>query len=128
MSANGQGSGSIRDRIRSTADVRSEIVEVEQWGVKVEVRSMTGRERAAYLQAATDENGDPDFVAMFPAVVVATCFDPETGERVFQEGDESWLPDKAAAPLDQLARVGLRLSGIDLETQDREGARFPRRQ
>ena len=120
---------SIRERIKAAQDTTTEVVEVPEWDVKIEVRSMTGRERAQMMQQAFDqEAGEVIIERFYPEVVIATAFDPETGEKVFQPGDGEWLNAKNAGALERVAQVGLRLSGMDREAKERAGATFPKRE
>lgn len=100
------------------ADVTSEIVHVPEWDVTVAVKSMTGRARARLLKAAAQADGTMDFEALYPAILIACCFDPGTDEPVFTGADANWLNDKSAGPVERLAQVGMRLSGLSKEAVD----------
>jgi hypothetical protein len=67
---------SLRDRIIAVDDLQREIVKIEQWGIEVEVRGMSGAARAAIVQDAADNNGNVNFAKMMPEVVVTCVFDP----------------------------------------------------
>jgi hypothetical protein len=113
---------SIRDRIRQARDERSELVEVEEWGETIEVRSMTGRERAYTLKKYLDaDTGEVDYEALYPEVVIATAHDPQTGERIFGIEDVEWLKDKNAGALEKVGGVAMRLSGLDQAAKARAG-------
>lgn len=104
---------SLRDRIKSTATVfPTETVQVPEWNVTVEVRSMTIADQSRLVDRFTREDGTRDVGRMVPAIVVATCFDPVTGERVFTDDDLEWLADQPAKVVDDVASVGLRVSGL----------------
>ena len=69
---------SLRDQILNAEDVESEIVVVDGWGgARVEVRSMSTAMREKLSQFA----GEGDTESWTAAVVIATCYDPETGEE-----------------------------------------------
>ncbi len=103
---------SIRNQIRKAQDRASETVEVPEWGVTVEVRSMTGRQRAAIVSVLTSEDGNR-MEAIWGWVLVTCLYDPETGEQVFEEDDAEWLLDeKSSTVLDSLSGVCLRVAGI----------------
>ena len=103
----------LRAKILNADDVQSESVEVPEWGVTVSVRGMTGAERAHYLSATVDENGKPRFDRIYPEILIACTTDPETGEKVFEAADRDVLNGKGAAPTERIAKVAMRLSGID---------------
>lgn len=110
---------SIRDTIKSANDIETEIIEIPQWDqVKIEVRSMTGKARAKLLRAAVQPDGSMDFEALYPSVLVACCHDPDTGDLVFTDEDLAWINDKSAGPVEKLAQIGMRLSGLTQEAVD----------
>lgn len=112
---------SLRDRILQASDIVSESVTVPEWDVTVDVRTMTGAERARIMQAAADAGGRIDFERVFPDVVIACSHDPETGERVFTSDDRDALMSKSGAAIDRIAQVGLRLSGFTEQSQTEMG-------
>jgi hypothetical protein len=124
---------SIEDRVRASQDITNRVVAVPEWAddsgdLKIEVRSMTGRERAEILRRAIDpETGEVNYERLYPAIIVATCFDPETGERAFSDAALSWLNEKNSKPLEQLATVGMQLSGISKDAKEEAQATFPER-
>lgn len=111
----------LRDTILAKQDIESESVEVKQWGVTVEVRGMTGAERTRIMDLALDGEGGMNLQMVYPEIVIATSFDPETGEQIFAPADRDALLAKSAQALDALAIVGMRLSGFTKETADAAG-------
>jgi len=116
-----KATGSLRDRIFAKDDIIKEKVEVEEWGVTVEVRSMTGRERAQSMKEYVDEEGNVDAERLYPALIVATVYDPTTGEPVFQPEDAASLNLKNSGALEKLAQVAIRLSGMGQKAVDEAG-------
>ena len=118
---------SLRERIFGSTDSSSETIVVEEWdGVKLEVRSMTGNERAGLLeelqrQSGGSVEGGVDYRHIYPALLVATVYDPDTGERVFQIGDVEQIMERNSGVLERVAKVALRLSGMDKEAEARLG-------
>ena len=115
---------SIRDQILAKQDIPSEMVDVPEWGVKVEVRGMTGAERTRIMDKATQNAGDVNLQFVYPEIVIATAFDPESGEQVFKPNDRDALLAKSATALDRIAAVGMRLSGFTAESADNLGKDF----
>ncbi len=115
---------SIRDQILAKQDIPSETVEVPEWGVKIEVRGMTGAERTRIMDKATQTAGDVNLQFVYPEIVIATAFDPESGEQVFKPNDRDALLAKSATALDRIAAVGMRLSGFTAESADNLGKDF----
>ncbi len=92
------------------ATFKSEKLTIPEWdGVTVEVREMTGRDRAHFTQLSVKEN----FENMWPDLVIACTFDPETGQSAFGKADRDALKSVSAAALDRIATVALRLSGMN---------------
>lgn len=108
-------------KIFAADDIVSKVVPVPQWGVTVEVRSMTARDRSRLLSAAAMDGGVVKFEEVLPDVVILCTFDPETGERVFSENDREALLSKAAGAIEMLATVALGLSGMDDNAMDEAG-------
>lgn len=116
---------SLRDKILQAPDIATEMVEVPEWGVTLEVRGMSGADRASIFERVTVD-GEVKAGLLYGETVLATTFDPETGERVFNATDLTALMEKSAQAIDRLAKVGLRLSAMEGEqSQDEAGARFP---
>ena len=112
---------SIRDQILAVQDIPTQVVEVPEWGVKIEVRGMTGAERTRIMDKATAAAGDMNLQMIYPEIVIATSFDPLTGEQVFVPEDRDILLSKSATALDRVAMVGMRLSGFTKESADELG-------
>ena len=111
---------SLRERILSAQDIQSERVHVPEWDVEVEVRSMTGAQRARVLQGATVD-GEVDLERLYPILLIETVYDPETGEPVFEAADRDALNAKNSGALERIAKVAMRLSGIDAGAEERAG-------
>lgn len=108
---------SLRERILSAQDIRSERVYVPEWDVEVEVRSMTGAQRARVLQGATVD-GEVDLERLYPILLIETVYDPETGGPVFNPADRDALNSKNSGALERIAKVAMRLSGIEPGAED----------
>ena len=74
----------LRGKIFAADDITKELVEVPEWGVAVEIRSMTAGQRATLTEGATSAD-KVDVSNMYAKTVIATVFDPETGLPVFTE-------------------------------------------
>ena len=105
----------LRDKILAAEDIKSELVTVKEWDVTLEVRGLSGRQRADYLKEVIDSKGKMNFDKMYPALIIMSVFDPDTKEPVFKAGDLDALAGKSGAALEQLAQVAQRLSGLNPE-------------
>ena len=110
------GSGSLRERIRKS-EVKGKPFTVEGWDEKVELRSMTVAEKVD-LVGEGDDVSAAQTAEILPKVIVLTCYDPDTGEPVFSNGDEEWLATQPAAVVEPLALAGLKASGLDESALD----------
>lgn len=108
-------------KIFAASDIESELVEVAQWDVTLLVKSITAKDRAVMISGSVENNGEFRLEEILPDLVIASCYDPETGEKVFQSQDRDALMAKSAAPIEQLAQVAMRLSGMDAEAVDVSG-------
>jgi len=110
----------LRNKILGANDIKKEIVTIADWGVDVEIRGMTGTQRAEVVTAATvrEKNDDgeisvfQDQALLYPLLIIASVFDPETGEKVFGDADRDAIGGKSAGVLEDVALVCCRLSGI----------------
>lgn len=112
---------SLRDRIIAVDDTQRELVKIDEWGVEVEIRGMSGAARASISQDAANNNGNVDMKRMMPEIVVQCVFDPETGEQVFDSADKDAVMGKSGAALDKIVAVAMRLSGFGEKAVDEAG-------
>jgi len=109
MSSNGKGT--LRERILAKDDSALEIVAVPEWDETVEVRSMTGKERSRVMKEYMVD-GELDMERLYPVLIIACTYDPDTGEQVFTPADTEALNKKNAGPLERVAQAALRVSGL----------------
>jgi hypothetical protein len=113
----------LRAQILNARDIQSERVTVPAWdNAVIEVRGMSGAERARLMKGAADEKGNLDLEKLYPALLIATCYDPATQSRVFEEADRDALAGKSVSALERVAKVALRLSGLDEEATAKNGS------
>lgn len=107
---------SIRDQIMKAKDISGELMEIKEWGVKVEVRTMTARQRARVMENAIDPvTGKSSISIIYPEIAIACVFDPESGEPVFTIDDKDALLEKSGAVLEKIASKAMVLSGLTEE-------------
>lgn len=116
---------SLRDKILSTDDIESELVEVPAWGVTLEVRSMDARSRTRLIRSATSEDGKVEMEHLYPDTVMMCTYDPETGERVFNDDDRELLLSKSAAAIELLAMTAMKVSGLSTDAATAAGKELP---
>lgn len=111
----------LADKVAKAQDVEVEDVPVKEWGVTIQVRGLTGRARAHMLKTHYNSEGVANYETFYPAIIVATCYDPENGEQAFSDEDVDMLSGKSGAVLERLASVGLRLSGLGPKAVEEAG-------
>ena len=112
---------SLRDRILQAKDIQSNLVTVEQWGVDLDIRTMTAVERSRLVSSCTKADGTVDMEKMYPMLLVASCYDPENGEKVFSSADMEALQEKSAAAIEFVAQKVMEVSGMNPKAVDQEG-------
>lgn len=103
----------LRDKIFQAKDIKEELVYVEEWDVKVLVRGLNGKSRSEVLNSALTKQGTFDFVKVYPDLVIATSYDPETNEKIFTKEDRDLINEKSGSALEKIASVAVRLSGLN---------------
>lgn len=105
-----------RDAILTSPDIKTEIVEVPEWGGSVCVKALTGTERDAYETSLIRINKDGSRQARWDNIRAKLCAfaicDPETKAALFSPGDIEILGTKSASALDRVFDVAQRLSGM----------------
>lgn len=120
-----------REAILGAQDVVVEEVAVPEWGGVVYARGMTGRERAQYETSLVNVKdgrvaglNTADSYALLALYGTVDGPDPATAQRLFTDEDLEALRHRAGAPLARIARVVLRLSGMNKEAQERMAEDF----
>ena len=109
----------LKERIKKVDDIQKEVVHVDEWDADIEVRGMSGEERAEYFKASYDDEGKPIYGKASVNVLIETCYDPETSKKLFDAKDASWLSKKSGAALNRLGMAALRLSGVSADEQEK---------
>ena len=100
--------------ILTANDLKSEDIEVPEWGGAVRVRSFTGRERDAFEASMVRGDGKDrkvDLTNMRARLVGLTVID-ETGQRLFTDEEVDLLGAKSGAALDRVFAVAQKLNGL----------------
>ena len=111
----------LADKIRQADDRQENTINVEEWGVKIGVRSMTARQRSD-MQERWAEAGEQSASTLYENIILHCVFDPDTGESVFNEDDLDWLlEEKSAQVVDKIAQECLKVSGLMTDSVDEVG-------
>jgi hypothetical protein len=115
----------LRDKILAANDIPSEMLHVKEWDVDLLVKGMSAGERITLMQHAYDQKTQQvNMAAVYPDVVVSCVHNPDTDEPVFTAADKDALMAKSSAAIEEIAAVGLRLSGIGQAEEDAAGKDF----
>ena len=104
-----------KQTILNVQDLQTEDVDIPEWGGKVRVRGMTGRERDIWEQQNLKNAGtkkqriDMDNIR---ARMCVMCIVDDNGQRIFDDSDAEELGQKNAGPIVKIADVAQRLSEI----------------
>ena len=101
---------SIREAIQAADDGSADLYEVPEWDVVVEIRSMTARSRAHFVAEMASEDG-----------TVGGVNDPDRIVGMFDDGDDSWLFEKNARVVNDLANACMAASGLTEEAAGEAG-------
>ena len=103
-----------KEAILGADDIRTERVEIPEWGGEVMVRGLTGRQRDQWEQSMTVRRGKKveQDLRDFRARLAVLCVVDETGQLVFHQGDIDALANKSGSALDKIYTAAAKLSGI----------------
>lgn len=106
-----------RETILSAQDVVYEEVEVPEWGGKVRVKALSGKERDEYESSLVSSRGKDMQVNLLNAraKLLCLCIVDENNNRLFSNADVEKLGEKSAAALDRIFKVAQKLSGLGEE-------------
>jgi len=99
------------------------MVEVPEWGVSIEVRGMSGSDRVRIFDTIAVD-GEIKAGTLYVETVLVTAYDPESGARVFDEGDRAALMEKSAQALDSVIKRVLEINGMSSEADAETAASF----
>lgn len=106
---------SLKDQIANALDLSTEEVDVPEWGIVLTLRTPTLAERAAMIKRFVSDEGESksaDLSEMYPALLIATCVDPETGAALFTDTDADLIRGKNGNVVERVATVAMRLAGM----------------
>lgn len=105
-----------KDQILSSEDLPFEEMEMPEWGGKVNVRGLTGKERDAFEESIADKSGEEGAPKVnlnnFRAKLVVLTVVDENGKRVFSDTDADALGKKSARAINRVFEKARKLSGI----------------
>jgi len=102
-----------RDEILNCDDMKTQDVNVPEWGGTVVIKMMTGKERDAFEASCINaQDGVFKMDNIRAKLVAKTVIDPETKEPMFTVADIEALGNKSATALDKIFTASQKLSKI----------------
>jgi hypothetical protein len=115
--------------IVAVVDIKTEVVQVPEWGGAVAVRELTGTERDTFEQSMVKVGADgkraPDLTNMRAKLCAWCMVDGITGDRLFSDQDLAELGNKSAVALDRVFRAAQRINGMGGEDVEKNSAPDP---
>ena len=100
-----------RDQILSSGKLKTEVVDIPEWGGEVTVTELTGRERDAW-EASIMSDGDKVNMENVRAKLAVRTVVGKNSKRVFTDEDIEVVGNLSAAALSKIFNVASRLSGL----------------
>ncbi len=110
-----------KNAILAANDLKTQDVEVTEWGGTVRVRTMSGREREQFMVAVSEGEAivDPNQrIGELMRRLLVTTLVGEDGQRLFTDEDVDALADKSAEVLQRLFTVAQSLNGFGIKATD----------
>ena len=105
-----------RALVEQTAELKTEIVDVPEWGGAVLIRELTGEERDDYEAEIVGERTGKDrrinLRNIRAKLVARSLIDPETNQRMYSDREIGILGRKSAKALNRVFEACQRLSGL----------------
>ena len=119
-----------KSAILAANDLKSQDIDVPEWGGAVRVRAFTGRERDAFEASMVRGDGKDrkvDLTNMRARLVALSVVD-EAGQRVFTDDEVDLLGAKSGAALDRVFAAAQELNGLsgaDVEALTKNSSAAP---
>jgi hypothetical protein len=108
---------SLRDYITNYTVIPEELVYVADWNTEILVKGMTAKDRNRIIQNAMPQTipgqapATPNMSLVYVDMVIASCYHPVTGEKLFETAHRDMLNAKSSRAIDALTDAVGRLSG-----------------
>lgn len=120
-----------KEAILAADDLKKEVVDIEEWGGSVGVRTMTAAERDVYESSLISRDSAGNMITdtrNMRAKLVALTLVDEAGARLFTETEIEALTAKSADVMHRLSEVAQRLNGMGakaVETAEKNSEAAP---
>jgi hypothetical protein len=100
-----------REEILSKTSLKTETLNIEEWGGDVIVSEMSGAMRDGWEQAIREKDASGRLVSPRAKLVVFTIID-EKGNRIFKDDDIEAIGKLSSETLEKICIVSMRLNGL----------------
>ena len=97
--------------ILKAQDLKTEIVDVPEWGGKVKVRGLSASDRDCFENEMFEQSQSPG-MKIVRASLCARCIVDEEDKRLFTDQDIKQLGTKSAVALNRVFKTAQKLSGL----------------
>ena len=101
----------LKDKIRAAEDIKKEPIYIPEWDTTIEVRTMSGSQRADIMSKAV-VGGVVALDKLYAQLALSCTYDPETGDKLLDPSDLDWFMEKNSAPIERIAAKAMELSGL----------------
>ena len=109
----------LRETILGARDLKSERVEVPEWGATVTISELTALERERFQDIVVPKDGAPGMrTSIMFAWLIALAVRDEDGARLFRDDDVEALANKSLGVLVRIGSIAQRLNAIGAEAAE----------
>lgn len=106
-----------KDQILGAEDLKTQTVEVPEWGGDVVVSEMSAVDRMEWELDAFDEDGKPS-AENWKVKLAARCIVDENGERMFSADDLAAFGKKSGKAIDRVYMAALEVNAMGKEAAE----------
>jgi len=106
-----------RDGILAAADIKTQEIDVPEWGGTVFIKGMSGAERDQFEASNRRSDGEQNLTNVRARFLVR-CIVNENGTRIFADQDAAALGKKSSSALTRLWEAANEANGTSAEAQE----------
>lgn len=116
-----------KEQILAADDIKTEVVDVPEWGGQIRIKTLTGAELDAYEVSMVGDGKKRDMSNLRAGLIARAVVD-ESGKRMFSDSDISALGAKSGIALDRVFTAVQKLnprSDKDLKELEKNSGTIP---
>lgn len=103
----------LREKILSVK-AKEEVVNVSEWGVDVKIKEMTAKDKYDIINRVSDlKTKKVDVARMTIEFVIACTYDPESGDKVFDDEDFDSLGNMPSGGIDKIFKEVSKINKLE---------------